>query len=244
MARNKEEIRTTFEIEEVARYYDEERGFEDEKTSLLHLSEIMVIKDELKKIKGPVLEVAVGTGRLYRNLFNLCSPYVAIDFSLPMLKEAQSHVKGMINTPNLMRGDVFSLPFKDGSLAAVLSFRFIMMFNQEDRSEIYTELRRVLKNQGILIFDYRMLRSREKERKEHPFEKLTLPELNDEIKKNGFTITRISGNRFGTHHLFPKPLRRNVIINQMTSWLDVRVLNQFPSLLKRCRGGVVICEKR
>ena len=244
MARNKEEIRTTFQVEEVAREYDKTRGFEDEKTSLLHLSELMVIKDALRGIQGPVLELAVGTGRLYRNLCTLCSPYVAIDFSLPMLQETRSHLKDLNSTPALLRGDAFSLPFRDGSFSAVLSFRFIMMFSQEDRARIYRELKRVLRYQGMLIFDYRILRPKEKERTAHAFEKLTLSQLRDEIGKNGFTLKRISGNRFGTHHLFPKPLRQSRLFNQAISWLDVRVLNRFPFLLKRCRGGVAICEKR
>jgi ubiquinone/menaquinone biosynthesis C-methylase UbiE len=161
-----------------------------------------------------------------------------------MLQETRSHLKDMTSTPALLRGDAFSLPFRDGAFSAALSFRFIMMFSEKDRARIYRELRRVLRPQGTMIFDYRILRPREKERTEHAFEKLTLSQLGNEIGENGFSLQRIIGNRFGTHHLFPKPLRQSRLFNQAISWLDVRVLNRFPFLLKRCRGGVVVCEKR
>lgn len=244
MARTREEICSTFQHVEVAKNYEKIRGFQKKDYSLLHLSEILIINDVLQGITGPLLELAVGTGRICYSICYRHPIYIALDYSLPMLEEAKSKHKKNLSSLHFIRGDAFSLPFLESSFAGVLSFRFIMMFDIEERKRIYSEIRRILSEGGLLIFDYRTLRPREKQRNEHAFEKLTPSQLQEEIENNGFLLKKIYGNRFGTHHLFPKLLRKTKAINKIISWFDVRILNHFPSLLRKSRSGVVVCEKR
>src|SRR6185436_2305794 len=55
---------------------------------------------------------------------------------------------------NLVRGDSFRLPFRRPlALDMVYSFRFIRHFEAADRAALYEQIRSVLKDGGLFVFD-------------------------------------------------------------------------------------------
>jgi len=86
----------------VASSYDEERDFRATDVSLHYETEIIGLREALRGVRGPILEVAIGTGRLCRRLRDVGPsdmPYVGLDVSFPMLYEAKKSVGAYCNTP-------------------------------------------------------------------------------------------------------------------------------------------------
>jgi len=101
----------------------------------------------VKPIKGgeTVLDLACGTGILFPKLVKKFKTVVGLDYSLPMLKEAQK--KGLKRT-YLVRGDALRLPFKEEVFDAVVVSLGLRHFEDIDKS--LTEIGRVLKKGGEL----------------------------------------------------------------------------------------------
>jgi len=100
---------------------------------------------------GPLLEIACGTGLVTRRLRERLDPsvrMVASDFSKPMLDYARGKVgeRGI----EWREADAANLPFGDGEFGAVVC-SFGVMF-VPDRRAVFSEARRVLKDDGIFIF--------------------------------------------------------------------------------------------
>jgi ubiquinone/menaquinone biosynthesis C-methylase UbiE len=100
----KEKLKTAYQNVEVAGSYEEERDFRATDVSLHYETEIIGLTEALRGVKGPILEVAVGTGRLCRRLRDVVPTeagapdagdrsYVGLDVSLQMLHEAQKWLK-------------------------------------------------------------------------------------------------------------------------------------------------------
>ncbi len=100
------------------------------------------------------LELAPGPLRVTANIVGLKQGY-AMDYSEAMLKSAAERLKNHeANIPWLLqRGDAFCLPFKAGTFDLIFSFRFIRHFQDIERATILSEIWRVLKKDGFLIFD-------------------------------------------------------------------------------------------
>ena len=95
------------------------------------------------KEEGKVLDLACGTGILFEKLSKRFKKVVGLDYSFPMLKEAQK--KGIRNVL-LVRGDALKLPFKGEIFdTAVVS---LGLRHFPDREASVRELFRVLKRGG------------------------------------------------------------------------------------------------
>ena len=100
---------------------------------------------------GAVLEIACGTGRVSARLRARLAPevrLVATDLSEEMLGYARAHVPGAIEWK---AADAAALPFDGGTFAAAVCSFGIMFV--PDKSKAFLEMRRVLRDGGVLLFN-------------------------------------------------------------------------------------------
>ena len=101
--------------------------------------------------KGDVLELACGTGIVTAKLRERIDSnfrLVATDISDAMLAYARNKVKGKIDW---RVADAAALPFKDETFGAVVCALGVMFVT--DKSKLFTEIRRVLTEGGMLLFN-------------------------------------------------------------------------------------------
>lgn len=256
----REKLKAAYQDVQVARSYDEERDFRPTDVSLHYETEIIGIKEALGGVTGPILEVAVGTGRLCRRLRDVGPPevgYVGLDVSLPMLYEARKSlvqpdaVQDRFATTNLpkarpvylLRADAFMTPFSGERFHAVIGFRFIKHLSPSNRRLIYREVNRVLIEEGLLIFDFYGWRKRAKNQEEA--HRLTPMALRAELEEGGFKLIRI----YGTRHLLPallaspfRALKLRAPVKAL-SLMEIKLLSPLDELLDRSRGGIAVAKK-
>ena len=105
-----------------------------------------------------VLEVAVGTGRLFSWLVtrNPSGRTEGIDLSPDMLARAQRRLAGVAaqRTARLREGTAYALPFEPGSFDVVFNTFMLDMLPEEDFPRVLGEFKRVLKPGGKLALAY------------------------------------------------------------------------------------------
>jgi len=105
------------------------------------------------KPPGDILEIACGTGLLTRRLRERIDPslrLVASDLSPAMLDYARGKLSDA-NGIEWREADAAGLPFRDGEFGAVVcGFGFMFV---PDKNAAFSETRRVLKQDGILLFN-------------------------------------------------------------------------------------------
>jgi len=128
------------------RYYCNCRKFHDE---LSKDTVYQFIKD-----KEYILDVGTGTGRFSTFLAYKGKTVVALDQSEEMLlvAEKKSLSLGVNNRMEFVKGDVEELPFNDNEFDAVISIHVMTHF--KDINKFLSEVSRVLKPGGILVFDH------------------------------------------------------------------------------------------
>lgn len=103
--------------------------------------------------KLKILDVATGIGRLAffleRNLKQ--AEIIGVDINENMLNKAQQIVKKNRSKVKFIKGDIYNLPFKNGQFDVVAGLRFSMHLPQIDK--VIKEFSRILKKDGLLIFD-------------------------------------------------------------------------------------------
>lgn len=102
-----------------------------------------ILRSLISKYKGPVLELAAGTGEAQKFL---AEDAVCEDVSLSMLQQAQT--KGITK---LINADATKLSFKDSSFGVVYSFSLFHHLSAEQRRLTLAEAKRVLRPGGILV---------------------------------------------------------------------------------------------
>lgn len=98
---------------------------------------------------GPVLDAGAGTGRFSSMLAQRGHTVTALDSSSAML----AALKAKSPRVNIAEGDIYGLPFEDGSFGAVLCMH--VLFHLPDWERVITELARVLAPGGRLFFEMR-----------------------------------------------------------------------------------------
>lgn len=269
----REKLKATYQDVEVARSYDEERDFRPVDVSLHYETEIIGLSEALRGVKGPILEVAIGTGRLCRRLRTVGLPeaetprgekmsYVGIDISLPMLHETRKWLREDLNqlgspkvgrfaTANLpkarpvylLRADAFQMPFPNGCFHAVIGFRFIKHLNPSNRRLIYKEVNRVLIKEGLLIFDFYGWRKRAKTQEEG--HRLTPQALRAELGESGFQLNKLYGTRHRLPALLSAPFKALKLKGPVKAlgWLEIKLLSPLDELMDISRGGIVVAKK-
>ncbi len=135
----------------------EHRRYGNIRRSLPHFMDCDAIQSYIRRYCSTqqlkALDLACGTGRLTRTLATRDLTIVSSDYSETMLAEAVTNARevGAIIRP--LRADGFRLPIRSDSLDVVFTIRFLRHFKAPDRSALYAEIRRVLKPDGIVVFD-------------------------------------------------------------------------------------------
>ena len=104
-------------------------------------------------VRGPVLELGCGTGRVTMPLAHEGVHVVGIDRSAGMLLRAGRRVRRQRRgrRPDLLRGDIRYLPFADGSLQMVMAPYGILqsLLSERDLKATLAEVGRVVESDGI-----------------------------------------------------------------------------------------------
>lgn len=105
-------------------------------------------KEILRRAKGDILEVGVGTGSSFKD-YAPGQHIVAVDISREMLRRAKAKLKNYHGDVKLRREDVQNLPFKDETFDTI--FTSWVFCSVKDPIKGLTELLRVLKKDGQLL---------------------------------------------------------------------------------------------
>ena len=111
--------------------------------------ELCDIKDGCK-----ILEVAVGTGSVFKKLvaLNPNGTNIGVDLSPEMLEKSEKTLRNM-NYKNfeLKQGNALNLDFKDGTFDILVNNFMIDLMPQEEFDKIISEFYRLLKREGIAV---------------------------------------------------------------------------------------------
>jgi SAM-dependent methyltransferase len=146
-----DEIRGAYSATETAEQYIDER-FTSAWGSVLHAAQVGIVNDVIatRGVKE-VLEIAPGPARISRDVHGFERGYLC-EFNQSMVNVARHRLAAVDARWQIVRGDGFHLPFRK-PVDLVYSFRFIRHFGQTDRAALYHQIRSVLKDRGLLVFD-------------------------------------------------------------------------------------------
>ncbi len=101
--------------------------------------------------RAPLLDLCCGSGRHSVPFAEAGVPPVGLDYSAPLLDLARRRHTGL----GLVRGDMRSLPFPDGSFAAVVNFftSFGYFVRESENVAVVAEIERVLRRGGAFLCD-------------------------------------------------------------------------------------------
>ncbi len=109
-------------------------------------------KNLLKRARGRVLEVGVGTGANLR-YYPLECKITGIDYTSEMLEKARKRAAQLGREAELIRGDAQHLPFKKGSFDTVIDTFCLCTY--PDAVKALREMKRVCKQRGqILLLEH------------------------------------------------------------------------------------------
>ena len=99
---------------------------------------------------GIVLDIGIGGGRTTKYLINKCKTYVGIDYS----KQFTNVVKASFPAADIRNLDARNLADLDSNTFDYVNFSFngIDYVNLKDREQIFLEINRVLKPNGVFFF--------------------------------------------------------------------------------------------
>jgi SAM-dependent methyltransferase len=146
-----DEIRGAYSATDTAEQYIEER-FTSAWGSVLHAAQVGIVNGVIEAygVKR-LLEIAPGPARISRDVRGFERGYLC-EFNEAMVKVARRRLAVADPRWQIVRGDGFHLPFRQ-PLDLVYSFRFIRHFGLADRGALYHQIRSVLKDKGLLVFD-------------------------------------------------------------------------------------------
>ena len=192
-------VRVRWVDKEVVSNY-EKRRYGKIKRSLAHYLDCDAIDTFLKGYFDDkeimLLDLACGTGRLTRTVYRPKRKIISADYSEQMLFQARKNAQDQDIPFSPLRVDGFHLPFQPQTFDAAFTMRFIRHYKEPERIRLYAEIHRILKPQGILIFE--VLNSAiDKDAPNRPVhdEVYSPEEISRELEKNGFALqTRLAGN--------------------------------------------------
>ncbi|HEX7485766.1 MAG TPA: methyltransferase domain-containing protein [Vicinamibacterales bacterium] len=137
--------------DEYARFYD----WENART--MGRKDVRFWQDFARQQGGPLLELGCGTGRVTVPVARTGVPVVGIDRSEPMLAYARRRARRLpvASRPDLVRGDIRSLPFHDRFFSALMAPYGILqsLTKERDLAATLAEAARVLRPGGTLGVD-------------------------------------------------------------------------------------------
>jgi len=222
------EIKTYYD--QLAPTYDDSR-FANSYGQYIHHQELKVLNKYLKvKDYEHSLDLACGTGRF------LGFAKFGLDISPEMLKVAQAQFPAA----ELREGHGADMPFPEGEFQNILSFHLMMHLQRADLEEILNEAHRILKCEGLFIFDIPSAERRKlinyKAENWHGAHSIS-PKRLQSILGSQWTLHQYYGIAFLPIHRIPKSLRRLFI--GLDNLLSRSFLRRYSShlifiLRKRC----------
>ncbi len=145
VTQSKDDVRRTYS--KLSQYYDFWGSLTEQKATARAL--------QLADIKNgdSILEVAVGTGRVFERIvsMNERGRNEGIDLSPEMLSRAGKRLKKHITSYSLSVGDAYSLTFPDGTFDLVISNYLFDLLPEGDFPQVLGEFKRVLKPGGRVV---------------------------------------------------------------------------------------------
>jgi SAM-dependent methyltransferase len=129
-------------FDRAAGFYDATRRFSPHVSA----AQTAQLREALRDVSGPTLEIGVGTGRVALPLAAAGQGLVGVDISAAML--AALHDKSPGALP-LVQADATRLPFRDGSFGGAVVAHVLHLVS--DWRAVVGELRRVVKPGGVLL---------------------------------------------------------------------------------------------
>lgn len=158
---------------------DADRAYED-------MADRLAIRRLLPKKMNKFVDIAGGYGRLAKEYIDRAKEPTIFDYSQTELDQAKEEFGNKVKTK---QGDIYKLPFKDGTFDALLMVRATHHFN--DMPAVTKELYRILKKNGIAVIEVankrtlpKMFRYWTKKSDINPFDKN--PSSLKELNKKGF----------------------------------------------------------
>ena len=197
--KSKEKIKKWYEDKDIASAYLKKR-FNDPLGRLRHVKQIEVINKEIRKNQPKnVLDIACGPARITADLRGNFDG-LAVDNSEEMLKIAKTRVKN--KKWQFKKIDAFKVSEINQKFDLITSFRFVRHFNNEERKKLYSEIRKLLSDKGLFIFDvvnkkkWNFVRNLGKligKKDSMPvYDKFYMrKEIENELRNNGFKIVKI-----------------------------------------------------
>jgi len=102
------------------------------------------------KDAGPVCEIGCGPGHVARYLHDRGVEIFGLDLSPGMLEQARRLNPGI----EFRQGNMVSLDFQDGALAALVAFYSILHIPRAELPDVFREFRRVLRPGGLLFLAF------------------------------------------------------------------------------------------
>lgn len=196
--KGEEKLKARWNDRGIAEYYTQNR-FSKPVWDFMHKKEVGVVNGLIFKLGMKILDLATGPARVAKDLKGDFEG-VAVDWAEEMLEVAKKNLPG---SWKVQKEDAFALSFPDNSFDMVTSFRFVRHFELKDRVRIYKEVKRVLKDGGVFIFEA-LNKSMDKTLFRPEFtgaaDKSIYDELYDkedlikELEKNGFKVVKMVPN--------------------------------------------------
>ncbi len=240
-------VREAYQDERLAQAYVGER-FREPLGALLHDRQKRALLRLLARHRPDrILEIAPGPARLTIELpSNPEHPGILIDSSRQMLDVARARLESAApGAWRYVQGDVFRLPIRS-QFDLVYSFRLIRHFEEPERARIYSEIARVLRPGGFLVFDAVNIAVSAPLRRESPYAYpvfdalLTEAQLRAELGQNGFEPVLLEG----VQHDYRRLSRLQVLVSPRSRVLS-RLLME---LVDRARRNeplewIVVCRR-
>jgi ubiquinone/menaquinone biosynthesis C-methylase UbiE len=146
-----EEIRGAYSQTDTAEQYIDTR-FTSAWGSVMHAAQVRVVNESIRAYGvKQLIEIAPGPARISSDVSGFERGYLC-EFNDSMLRVARRRLAGTNGRWSLVRGDAFHLPFRR-RVDMVYTFRFIRHFEAADRARLYHQVRSVLKDGGLFVFD-------------------------------------------------------------------------------------------
>ncbi|GEM_PF-6565879 len=160
-------------------------------------------KSELKTIKNflfnynfkNLMDLGCGEGSWYSSYKKIgFKRIIGIDISKERLEKAKE-----LGYDEVYCQNAYELPLEDNSQDCIISNNMILhVLQDEDKIKIFQEIKRVLSNNGIFIFNFPPKKSRKSSEQTY-FQTIEISKISELIKKSGLTIKKIEPSYF----LFP-----------------------------------------
>lgn len=205
---------------ELASSYDQDR-FDNTYGQFIDKQERKILEKLLSKRENlTIVDLACGSGRF----LNFAT--IGIDTSEKMIEVARQK----FSDKQLFVADGENLPLEDNSVDVIFSFHLFMHLNDEKIAGILTECKRVLKENGSIIFDIPSKKRRNLLNKKregwHGSYSLNLKEIKS---FNNFKIKRSFGILMFPIHRFPSSVRP--ALTKFDSLLSNSFLKEYSSYL-------------